>query len=67
MAEQERYTLHDLAEMFHLSYSKVRYAVDALANIQIIKTRQGPTDNRILEVHKDSIFLIRQAATDASE
>lgn len=62
MADQEWYTLDELATMFGVSYSKVRTAVQVLSKTKQITTRDRPGDNRILEVHKDSIELIRQAS-----
>lgn len=62
MTGQEWYTLRELAHILGISYAKTRYTVDVLSNIKIIKTREKPGDNRILQVHNESLDLVRQAA-----
>lgn len=62
MADQEWYTLDELALKLGVSYSKVRTAVQVLSKTKQITTRDRPGDNRILEVHKDSIELVKQAS-----
>jgi hypothetical protein len=51
-----------LVDLFKVSYSKIRGTVDALANINAIRTRPKPGDNRTTEIHKDSLDTIKQAA-----
>jgi predicted methyltransferase len=61
MAEKEWYTIQELIEMFGVSYSKLRTEINALVNIEAIKTRPRPGDNKVLEIHKDSIAIVRKA------
>jgi DNA-binding GntR family transcriptional regulator len=62
MADQEWYTLDELATMFGVPYNRVRTAVQVLTKTKQIVTRERPGDNRVLEVSKDSIELIKQAS-----
>jgi DNA-binding FadR family transcriptional regulator len=66
MADQEWYTIQELADMFGVSYGKVRGAVSALALTGAITARDKPEDRRIVQVHKDSISKVRQASTGQS-
>ena len=61
MAEQEWYTIQELADLLAISYSKVRNAVAILTNIKAITSRENPQDNRIVQVHKDSLEKVREA------
>lgn len=60
---QEWYTLQELADMWKLTYAKVRAVAAALAMTKAIITREKPEDRRTLQVHRDSIALVRQGAT----
>jgi predicted transcriptional regulator len=62
MAEQEWFTIQELAEQWKISYSKLRAAVDAASNLGAIKIRPRPGDNRIQEIHRDSLEKLKQAA-----
>ena len=62
MAEKEWYTIEELSDKFGVSYQKVRGAVQVLSKTNQIKTRNKPEDNRITEIHRDSIALVEQAA-----
>jgi len=62
MTDQEWYTLDELKDMFGVPYSRIQRAVQVLAKVDQIRTRDRPGDNRVLEVHKDSIDLVRRAA-----
>jgi DNA-binding FadR family transcriptional regulator len=59
--EKEWYTIQELAAMFGVSYSKLRGEINALANINVIKVRSQPGNQKVQEIHKDSIPLIKQA------
>jgi DNA-binding GntR family transcriptional regulator len=59
MPEKEWFTMQELAEMFGVSYYKIRQVVATLSNTGAIVTRENPADNRILEIQKDSIDKIR--------
>jgi len=61
MADQEWYTLDELATIIGTTYNKVRNTVQVLSKTKQIVTRDRPGDNRILEIHKDSVELIKQA------
>ena len=61
MAEQEWYTIQEIADFLAISYSKVRNAVAILTNIKAITSRENPQDNRIVQVHKDSLEKVREA------
>ena len=56
------YTIQELADMLHVSYSKLRSEINALTNLGIITTRPKPGDNKTQEINKDSIPTIRKAA-----
>jgi DNA-binding MarR family transcriptional regulator len=60
--EKEWYTLDELASLFGVPYSRVRTAVQVLSKAGQISTRDKPGDNRVLEIHKDSIELVRRAS-----
>ena len=62
MAEQEWYTIQELADTWGISYSKLRAAVDAASNLGAIRVRPRPGDNRVQEIHKDSLDKLKQAA-----
>ena len=59
---KEWYTIQELADMFGVSYSKLRAEINALANIKAINTRNQPGNNKIQEIHQDSIPTVKKAA-----
>ena len=61
MAEQQEwYTIQEMADLFVVSYTKVRNAVATLVNIKAITSRENPQDNRIIQVHRDSLSKVRE-------
>jgi predicted DNA-binding transcriptional regulator YafY len=61
MAEKEWYTIQELADMFGVSYSKLRGEINALSNINAIKVRSQPGNQKVQEISKDSIATVKQA------
>lgn len=59
---QEWLSLQEIAEKYGVAYHKIRNAVAVLSNTKSIRTRENPRDNRVLEVHRDSIALVIQGA-----
>jgi len=60
MENKDWYTLNDLVEMTRITYSKIRSTVYVLRNSGQITVRDNPFDSRILEVHKDSVPVIKR-------
>ncbi|MBA3822387.1 MAG: hypothetical protein H0X24_00625 [Ktedonobacterales bacterium] len=65
MADQEWYTIQELADLLNVSYTKVRNAVATLINIKAVTNRENPQDNRIIQVHKDSLSKVKDAVFGA--
>jgi len=62
MAEQEWYTLQEIAEKYGVAYHKIRTAVAVLENTKAINTKEDTKDNRIKLVHRDSVQQVLQGA-----
>lgn len=59
--DQEWYTIQELATMFGVSYAKLRAEINALANIDAIVTRPQPGNNKVQQIHRNSISIVRKA------
>ena len=62
MADQEWYSLQQIAEQYDVRYHKIRNAVAVLTNLGTITTRENPRDNRILEVKASDIPTVIRGA-----
>lgn len=61
MADQEWYTIQELADQFNVSYQRVRNVVAALSSLGAITTRENPQDRRVIQINQNSIESVRKA------